>query len=92
VNRNVEDMLAAADAVLAEMPAALRVRLPEITRDGKLVVREVQVREFAEYTVATYAERSGDVGAPFKPVCSDVVSGVIEALIWGEGCGHAETA
>lgn len=84
------EWLERADAVLAEIPPAVRVRLPEILRAGKRVVREVQIRQFNGLCIATYAEHMGMNGTPFKPVRSEVCeNGPIEAVLWGEGQGHA---
>jgi hypothetical protein len=82
------------EAVLAldvEEQPALRVRLPEIFRDYKRVVREVSLRVVGNNIHATYAERSGDVSAKFKPVRSFIADDIFEAMAWAEGCGHEDS-
>jgi hypothetical protein len=85
MSKHIESVL----SLDVEEQPALRVRLPEIFRDYKRVVREVSLRVVGNNIHATYAERSGDVSAKFKPQCSYIADGIFEALAWAEGQGHA---
>lgn len=90
MSKNIDALIETADALLAKEQAPVCVRLPELWREDKRVVRQAALRFGTLNVFVSYQERSGDVSAPFRPVQSYVADDIFEALAWAESRGHAE--
>lgn len=67
------------------------VRLPEIERDGKRVVRQVGIHPWVAVDMfdAEYMERSANVSEKFQTVgVRHVCETFEECLKWGDSCGR----
>lgn len=79
------------EASMTEFLPPLYVRLPELERDGKRVVRLVAVHpwEGGSYFDAEYMERSANVSEKFAVVGPrHVCESFEECLKWGDSCGR----
>lgn len=88
MSKHIDAVIETADRLLAEEQAPVCVRLPELWRGDKRVVRQAALRFDGSLVFVSYQERSGDVSAPFIPITANVCDDVLEALAWAEGEGH----